>query len=79
MQFLITAMSIPLAILTGRLCASIAGNYEDDYPGVVNDSRNDSHDWGSIQLNVQVSVVQCGCAVWLLAVATAWWLNYSGQ
>ena len=55
MQFLITAMSIPLAILTGRLCASIAGNYEDDYPGVVNDSRNDSHDWGSIQLNVQVS------------------------
>jgi ammonium transporter Rh len=48
MTFLVTTMSIPWAILTGRFFASVAGNL-GEYPGVV--STNSSL-WNPVELNI---------------------------
>ena len=46
MTFLVTALSIPWAVLTGRFFASVAGNLHE-YPGVTNSTL-----WGSVELDV---------------------------
>ena len=46
MTFLVTTLSIPWAVLTGRFFASVAGNLHE-YPGVTNSTL-----WGSVELDV---------------------------
>eukprot|EP00943_MAST-04B_sp_MAST-4B-sp1_P006886 g6886.t1 len=49
--FLITTISIPLAILTGRFFASVANNGSDGYPG-IRPGHNETQAWQKVELNV---------------------------